>query len=228
VEHAREQYEVSERHACRLLGQWRRTQRYTAIQRIDEEALTEAIVALASEYGRYGYRRITALLQRAGWHVGKDRVQRIWRREGLKVPQKQRPRGRLWLNDGSCVRLRPERANHVWSGEQLGPLFVQHHFQALLRYVTRTGTVEIVADLLVVSGNSFGHRAGGASYDEEPAGDFLSGADFGEGTECGGIKINGERFVVSVEFFSGRHSQVPLSWPRAPRFAGSSRKLRTS
>ena len=95
VEHAREQYEVSERHACRLLGQWRRTQRYAAIQRIDEEALTEAIVALASEYGRYGYRRITALLQRAGWHVGKDRVQRIWRREGLKVPQKQRPRGRL-------------------------------------------------------------------------------------------------------------------------------------
>ena len=73
------------------------------------------IVALASEYGRYGYRRITALLQRAGWHVGKDRVQRIWRREGLKVPQKQKPRGRLWLNDGSWARLRPECANHVWS-----------------------------------------------------------------------------------------------------------------
>src|SRR6202041_3897540 len=103
VEHAREKHELSERHACRLLGQWRRTQRYAAIQRIDEDALTEAIVALASEYGRYGYRRITALLQSAGWHVGKDRVQRIWRREGLKVPQKQRPRRRLWLNDGSCV-----------------------------------------------------------------------------------------------------------------------------
>jgi transposase InsO family protein len=106
---------VSERHACRLLGQWRRTQRYAAIQRIDEDALTRDIITLASEYGRYGYRRITALLQEAGWHVGKDRVQRIWRREGLKVPQKQRPRRRLWLNDGSCVRLRPERANHVWS-----------------------------------------------------------------------------------------------------------------
>jgi len=61
------------------------------------------------------YRRITVLLQSAGWQVGKDRVQRIWRREGLKVPQKQRPRGRLWLGDGSFVRLRPERANHVWS-----------------------------------------------------------------------------------------------------------------
>jgi len=105
---------VNERHACRLLGQWRRTQRYAAIQRIDEDALTQDIILLASEYGRYGYRRITALLQEAGWHVGKDRVHRIWNREGLKVPQKQRPRRRLWLNDGSYVRLRPERANHVW------------------------------------------------------------------------------------------------------------------
>ena len=86
MEHAREKYEVSERHACRLLEQWRRTQRYAAIQRIDEDALTENIITLASEYGRYGYRRITALLQEAGWQVGKDRVQRIWRREGLKVP----------------------------------------------------------------------------------------------------------------------------------------------
>ncbi len=85
------------------------------IYRSDEDALTREIVALASEYGRYGYRRITALLRDRGWHVGKDRVQRIWRREGLKVPQKQRPRGRLWLGDGSCLRLRPERANHVWS-----------------------------------------------------------------------------------------------------------------
>jgi putative transposase len=85
------------------------------LYRTDEEALTREIVALASEYGRYGYRRITALLRDRGWHVGKDRVQRIWRREGLKVPQKQRPRGRLWLNEGSCLRLRPERANHVWS-----------------------------------------------------------------------------------------------------------------
>ena len=110
----RANYPVTERHACRLLGQWRGTQRYAAIQRIDEDALTEAIVALASEYGRYGYRRITALLHKAGWQVGKDRVQRIWRREGLKVPQKQKPRGRLWLNDGSCVRLRPSERT-TWS-----------------------------------------------------------------------------------------------------------------
>jgi transposase InsO family protein len=78
-------------------------------------ALTRAIITLASQYGRYGYRRITIKLREAGWVVGKDRVERIWRREGLKVPQKQKPRGRLWLNDGSCVRLRPEHPNHVWS-----------------------------------------------------------------------------------------------------------------
>jgi len=111
----RETYRVSERHACRLLGQWRGTQRYEVLYRTDEDALTRAIIELASEYGRYGYRRITVKLGEAGWQVGKDRVLRIWRREGLKVPQKQRPRGRLWFNDGSCVRLRPERANHVWS-----------------------------------------------------------------------------------------------------------------
>ena len=97
------------------MGQWRGTQRYRVCQREDEDGLTRAILQLASAYGRYGYRRITALLRTAGWAVGKDRVQRIWRREGLKIPQKQRPRGRLWLNDGSCVRLRPERENHVWA-----------------------------------------------------------------------------------------------------------------
>ena len=87
---------VSERHACHLLGQPRGTQRYRPTQREDEDRLTQAIVALASQYGRYGYRRITALLVRAGWKVGKDRIERIWRREGLKVPKRQKPRGRLW------------------------------------------------------------------------------------------------------------------------------------
>ena len=111
----RQRHGVSERHACRLLGQWRGTQRYRPTHRPDEEALTCAVVALASQYGRYGYRRVTALLGTAGWHVGKDRVARIWRREGLKVPQRQKPRRRLWLNDGSCGRLRPRPANHVWS-----------------------------------------------------------------------------------------------------------------
>ena len=108
-------FRVSERVACRVAGQSRSTQRYQPMLRDGEDALTQAIIALAGQYGRYGYRRITALLQEEGWSVGKDRVERIWHREGLKVPKKHKPRGRLWLNDGSCVRLRPERANHVWS-----------------------------------------------------------------------------------------------------------------
>jgi putative transposase len=106
---------VSERRACRVLGQSRTSQRYEPKVADDEDALTARIIELASEYGRYGYRRITALLRSEGWRVNCKRVWRIWRREGLKVPQKQPKRGRLWLNDGSCVRLRPERKNHVWA-----------------------------------------------------------------------------------------------------------------
>jgi transposase InsO family protein len=106
---------MSERRACRLVNQWRTTQRYQPTQLEDEDRLTQSILALASKYGRFGYRRITALLRSAGWRVGKDRVQRIWRREGLRVPAKQKPRGRLWLNDGSCIRLRPTHRHHVWS-----------------------------------------------------------------------------------------------------------------
>src|SRR3990170_3666165 len=81
----------------------------------DEEPLTQQIIALATKYGRYGYRRITAMLQNEGWQVNHKRIERIWRAEGLKVPQRQPKRGRLWLNDGSCVRLRAEHPNHVWS-----------------------------------------------------------------------------------------------------------------
>lgn len=90
-------------------------ERYQPLRRADEDQLTHVILTLACQYGHYGYRRITALLKRSGWRVGKDCAERIWRREGLKVPQKHGPRGRLWLNDGSCVRLRPERRNQVWS-----------------------------------------------------------------------------------------------------------------
>ena len=112
---------MSERFACRVLGQHRSTQRKVAVLAEDEAALTGAIVALALQYGRYGYRRITALLRRDGWTVNVKRVERIWRREGLKVPARQPKRARLWLNDGSCLRLRPERPDHVWSYD-----FVEH------------------------------------------------------------------------------------------------------
>ena len=106
---------MSERRACRTLGQHRSTQRKVPLGRSDEEQLTDDIIELARQYGRYGYRMVTGLLNNAGWQVNHKRVERIWRCEGLKVPQKQRKKGRLWLNDGSCVRLRPERPNHVWS-----------------------------------------------------------------------------------------------------------------
>lgn len=77
--------------------------------------MTARIIELATRYGRYGYRRITALLINEGWRVNHKRVERIWRQEGLKVPKRQPKRGRLWLNDGSCIRLRPEYKDHVWS-----------------------------------------------------------------------------------------------------------------
>jgi len=108
-------FAVSERRACRLLSQPRATQRYLPIVRDDEKPLTRRIIELASMFGRYGYRMIHGLLRLEGWWVNHKRVERIWRQEGLKVPKKQPKRGRLWLNDGSCIRLRPERKDHVWS-----------------------------------------------------------------------------------------------------------------
>ena len=135
----------------------------------DEDALTRAIIALASEYGRYGYRRVTALLQAAGWRVGKDRVQRIWRREGLKIPRKHKPRSRLWLNDGSCVRLRPLHRNHVWSfdvvqaqthdGRSLRILtLIDEHGRACLalkvaRRLNSLGVIEALADAMCLHGS---------------------------------------------------------------------------
>ena len=111
----KDELDVSERRACRVVGQYRSTQRRQPTPRPDQANLTQAVINLAEKFGRYGYRRITALLNREGWRVSVGRVYRIWRREGLKVPQKQPKRGRLWLNDGSCVRLRPTHKGHVWS-----------------------------------------------------------------------------------------------------------------
>ncbi|MFC2106624.1 IS3 family transposase, partial [Candidatus Bipolaricaulota bacterium] len=115
IDAVRQRLGVSERRLCRVLRQHRSVQRQTVQTRDDEDALTRTIIQLASQYGRYGYRRITALLRRAGWDVNHKRVERIWRREGLRVPKKQPKRGRLWMNDGSCVRLRPRYPNHVWA-----------------------------------------------------------------------------------------------------------------
>ena len=98
-----------------MLRQHRSTQRKLPRGRADKGRLVADMIELAWQYGRYGYRRIAALMRNAGWQVNDKRVERLWRREGLKVPIKQPKKGRLWLNDGSCVRLRPEHRDHVWS-----------------------------------------------------------------------------------------------------------------
>lgn len=112
---AQEKYGISQRRACRAVKISQRVARYEPVKRSDEDILRQRITELACNYGRYGYRRITALLRAEGYFVNHKRVERIWREEGLKVPQKQPKRRRLWLNDGSCIRLRAEHVNHVWS-----------------------------------------------------------------------------------------------------------------
>jgi len=168
VEHVVRELGVSERKACAVLGQHRSTQRKAPRGSDDEAALTADIIELAKRYGRYGYRRITALLRDAGWVVNRKRVERVWRREGLKVPQRQPKRGRLWLADGSCVRLRPERANHVWAydfvedrtreGRKFRMLCVVDEFtrEALAirvaRKLTSTEAIDTLADLFIARG----------------------------------------------------------------------------
>ena len=115
MDHVQEKLKVSQRRACRVIGQARSTQRRRPVRRSDEERLTHRIIQLATCYGRYGYRRIAVLLRWEGWRVNTKRVQRIWREQGLRVPSKQPKRGRLWLNDGSCVRHRSQGKDNVWS-----------------------------------------------------------------------------------------------------------------
>lgn len=164
----REQIGVSERRACRVLRQHRSTQRHIPRGRDDEGQLVADMTELARQYGRYGYRRIAALLRDAGWVINDKRVERLWRREGLKVPMKQPKKGRLWLNDGSCVRLRAERRDHVWSYD-----FVHHRtddgraFRTLnlidefsreclairvKRKLNSTDVIDVLTDLFIVRG----------------------------------------------------------------------------
>jgi len=159
---------ISERRACAVLGQHRSTQRKVPRGADDEARLTADIIELAKRYGRYEYRRITASLRRAGWPVNRKRVERIWRLERLKVPQRQPKRGRLWLADGSCLRLRPERANHVWAydfvedrtrdGRKFRMLCVVDEFtrEALAirvgRRLTSSDVIDVLADLFLAHG----------------------------------------------------------------------------
>ena len=168
VKHVVETLGVSERFACRVIGQHRTTQRSVPKTADDEAALTADIIELARQYGRYGYRRITALLHQADWAVNKKRVARIWRREGLKVPQRQPKRARLWLNEASCIRLRPERVNHVWAYDfvedrthddrKIRMLNIVDEFtrEALAIRVARrlnsTDVIDVLSDLFIMRG----------------------------------------------------------------------------
>ena len=142
--------------------------RYVPQPRADEAPLRQAIIALAAQYGRYGYRQVTGLLWQQGWQISRSRVERIWKQEGLKVPPKQPKRARLWLADGSCVRLRPLYKNHVWSwdfvmdrtadGRPLKILTLIDEFtkEALAIYVARRirahDVIDVLADVMIERG----------------------------------------------------------------------------
>jgi putative transposase len=142
--------------------------RYAPQPRHDEAPLTSAIVELAGQYGRYGYRRVHALLERHGWTTSRSRVERIWKREGLKVPKKQPKRGRLWLADRSCLRLRAQYTHHVRSwdfvmdrthdGRVLKILVIidEHSRTCVALYVARqvrsSDVIDVLTDLMVEHG----------------------------------------------------------------------------
>jgi hypothetical protein len=183
----KERLGVSERVACRVLGQHRSTQQKAPRGRGDAAALTADVVALARRDGRYGYRRITALLRDAGWAINQKRVERIWRAEGLKVPRRQPRRGRLWRADGSCIRLRPERPRHVWAydfvedrtrdGRRIRMLCVVDEFsrEALAirvgRKLTSADVIDTLADLFIRHGVP-AHIRSDHVLDREGAGRF--------------------------------------------------------
>ncbi len=168
METVQQVHEVSERRACKVLDQPRSTQRHSPMPSIYMEHLTDRIVELASRYGRYGYRRITALLRSEGWLVNHKRVERIWRQEGLKVPSRQPKRKRLWLADGSCIRLRPEYCNHVWSydfvycrtqdGQPFRLLVILDEYSreclaiVVERQLTSKDVLEVLSELFIIRG----------------------------------------------------------------------------
>ena len=160
---------VSERFACGVLGQHRSTQRKKPTGRADEAGLTADIIRLAIRYGRYGYRRITAMLRSEGWTVNVKRVERIWRREGLKVPQKQPKKSRLWLNDGpvsACGRSAPImsgptiswRAGPTRDGRKFRMLNVIDEFSReclsirIARKLNSTDVIDVLSDLFILRG----------------------------------------------------------------------------
>ena len=166
--HLRGRFGVSERRACRVVGHARSTHRRQVVVPQDEPRLVDRMIELATTYGRYGYRRITGLLRGEGWTVNHKRIERLWRREGLKVQRKQPKRGRLWLADGSCLRRRPEYRHHVGAydfvaerthdGRPLKILTVVDEYSreclavVVARRLRSTDVLETLAELFVTHG----------------------------------------------------------------------------
>ena len=164
----RSKHRYSERRVCRALGIQRSSIQYLPQPRSDEAPLRASILRLASQYGRYGYRQVTGLLRQEGWAISKSRVERVWKLEGLKVPSKQAKRGRLWLSDGSCMRLRPQHRNRVWSWDfvmdrtndgrpiKILTLIDEYTKEALAIYPARRirsqDVIDIFADVMVERG----------------------------------------------------------------------------
>ena len=111
---ARQKLGTSERRTCEVLGVARSTLRYEAVSR-HEDDLRLALIRLAKQYGRYGYRKVGELLRVEGWVVNHKKVERIWREEGLQLPHRHKRRRRLYHHDASVIRLRPLYPNHIWS-----------------------------------------------------------------------------------------------------------------
>ncbi len=153
-------FDVSERRACEVVDQPRSTQRYESQPRDDEAALTRRMLQLAQERPRFGYRRIGWLLRQDGWQASDTRVYRLWRREGLKVPQKRRKRRRLGTSENGCHVRKSEHKDHVWcwdfvfdhttSGSLLKWLSIVDEYtrESLALKVDRSITSEDVIDTL--------------------------------------------------------------------------------
>lgn len=166
--HVRRVVGVSERRACRVIGQARSTQRYEARKPDKDGRLRKRLRELSRQHPRYGYRRAWALLRREGWRVNRKKVQRVWREEGLRVLRRQRKRRRLGSSENGCTRLRAEHKNHVWSydfvmdetadGRRLKMLPVvdeytrEAHAILVERSITSKEVIELLAELFRVHG----------------------------------------------------------------------------
>ena len=169
VEYVIEKHKVPERRACRVLNINRTAYRYVPVKLPDEDEIRSAVIDVACNYGRVGYRMATSMLRNTGLKINHKRVERIWREEGLKLPKKQSKKRRLWLSDSNCIRLRAEHKNHVWSydfvedktwnnGKKIRILnIIDEYTRECLASIPRRSwrnndAIEVLAELMLIKG----------------------------------------------------------------------------